>query len=59
MSRVEFNFSRNSDSSPDQRPPHDLIQRIVAIPGVARTDSQLALGQPIHRGLADLVAASG
>lgn len=37
---------------------HDLIQRIVAIDGVVRTDSQLALAEPVHRTLADLVASS-
>ncbi|MEM7091608.1 MAG: Lrp/AsnC family transcriptional regulator [Actinomycetota bacterium] len=36
---------------------HQLIQRIVALDGVVRTDSQLALAEPIHRTLADLVAA--
>ena len=35
---------------------HDLIQTIVALDGVVRTDSQLALAEPVHRTLADLVA---
>lgn len=37
---------------------HELIQEIVALDGVVRTDSQLALAEPIHRTLADLVAES-
>jgi len=37
---------------------HALIQRIVAIDGVVRTDSQIALAEPVHRTLADLVAAT-
>lgn len=36
---------------------HELIQTIVAIRGVARTDSQLGLAQPVQRTLADLIAA--
>lgn len=36
---------------------HELIQSIVALDGVVRTDSQLALAAPIHRTLADLVSA--
>jgi len=36
---------------------HELVQTIVAIDGVVRTDSQLALAAPIHRTLADLVAS--
>ena len=36
---------------------HELVQAIVALDGVARTDSQLALAAPIDRSLADLVAA--
>ncbi len=34
---------------------HDLIQSIVGIDGVRRTDSQLALQTPFRRTLADLV----
>lgn len=37
---------------------HELIQAIVALKGVVRTDSQLALAQPVQRTLADLIAAS-
>ena len=37
---------------------HELIQQIVALDGVVRTDSQLALAEPIHRTLADLVATT-
>ena len=37
---------------------HELIQQIVALDGVVRTDSQLALAEPIHRTLADLVASA-
>lgn len=36
---------------------HELIQGIVAMPEVGRTDSQLALSSPISRTLADLVVA--
>ena len=36
---------------------HTLIQQVVAIEGVRRTDSQLALQTPLHRTLADLVGA--
>lgn len=35
---------------------HDTIQRLVALKGVARTDSQLVLSTPIERTVADLVA---
>lgn len=35
---------------------HDTIQKIVALKGVERTDSQLVLSTPIRRILADLVA---
>lgn len=34
---------------------HELIQQIIAIKGVARTDSLLALSTPVTRTLADLV----
>lgn len=37
---------------------HELIQRIVSLDGVVRTDSQLALAEPIHRTAADLVVAT-
>jgi len=33
---------------------HELIQRIVAMPEVTRTDTQLALSTPVFRTLADL-----
>ena len=33
---------------------HDVIQNLVAIKGVARTDSQLVLSSPILRNHADL-----
>lgn len=35
---------------------HELIQQIVAMPEVSRTDTQLALSSPVSRTLADLVA---
>lgn len=35
---------------------HETIQRIVALKGIARTDSQLVLSAPIERTVADLVA---
>ncbi len=34
---------------------HELMQRIVAMPGVIRSESQLALHSPVQRTLADLV----
>lgn len=34
---------------------HELIQRIVSIEGIVRSDSQLALRSPVQRSLADLV----
>jgi len=34
---------------------HELIQQLIAIKGVARTDSLLALSTPVTRTLADLV----
>ena len=38
---------------------HELLQTIVAMPEVGRAETQLALSTPIHRTLADLVAAIG
>jgi len=35
---------------------HDLIQQIVNIEGVSRTDSQLILAAPVQRSVADLIA---
>lgn len=35
---------------------HDLIQQIVSIEGVSRTDSQLILAAPVQRTVADLIA---
>jgi len=37
---------------------HDTIQRLVALKGVVRTDSQLVLSTPIDRTVADLVTES-
>lgn len=37
---------------------HDVIQQIVHMPEVSRTDSQLALSTPVSRTLADLLVAS-
>lgn len=34
---------------------HDVLQRILALPGITRTETQLALHTPIDRSLADLV----
>ncbi|MEL6983261.1 MAG: Lrp/AsnC ligand binding domain-containing protein, partial [Actinomycetota bacterium] len=34
---------------------HELIQAVIGIDGVIRSDSQLALHTPLHRTLADLV----
>ena len=34
---------------------HELIQQIVAIDGIVRSDSQLALHSPVRRTLADLI----
>jgi DNA-binding Lrp family transcriptional regulator len=34
---------------------HELIQHIVAIDGVIRSESQIALDTPVRRSLADLV----
>lgn len=36
---------------------HELIQRVVAMPEVSRTDTQLALSSPVSRTLADLIVA--
>lgn len=36
---------------------HELIQMVVAMPEVSRTDTQLALSSPISRTLADLLVA--
>lgn len=35
---------------------HDVLQRILALPGITRTETQLALHTPIDRSVADLVA---
>lgn len=35
---------------------HDVLQRILQLPGITRTATQLALHTPIHRTVADLVA---
>jgi DNA-binding Lrp family transcriptional regulator len=37
---------------------HELIQTIVAMPEVTRTDTQLALSTPVSRTLADLLVTS-
>jgi len=34
---------------------HDVLQRILALPGITRTETQLALHTPIDRTVADLV----
>ncbi len=36
---------------------HELIQHVVAMPEVSRTDTQLALSSPVSRTLADLVVS--
>jgi DNA-binding Lrp family transcriptional regulator len=36
---------------------HELIQLVVAMPEVSRTDTQLALSSPVSRTLADLVVS--
>lgn len=36
---------------------HELIQKIVAMPEVSRTDTQLSLSSPVSRTLADLIVA--
>lgn len=36
---------------------HELIQQVVSMPEVSRTDSQLALSSPISRTVADLVVS--
>ncbi len=36
---------------------HDLIQRMLAIPGISRTETQLALRSLLHRTAADLAAS--
>lgn len=38
---------------------HDIIQSIIGVRGVARSDSHLALNTPITRTLADLVSEKG
>lgn len=38
---------------------HDIIQTIISVKGVARSDSHLALNTPITRSLADLVSEKG
>ena len=35
---------------------HDVLQRILELPGITRTETQLALHTSIHRTVADLVA---
>ncbi|MGA9278795.1 Lrp/AsnC family transcriptional regulator [Ilumatobacter sp.] len=35
---------------------HDVLQRILALPGITRTETQLALHTAIDRSIADLVA---
>lgn len=35
---------------------HDVLQRILALPGITRTETQLALHTPIARSVADLVS---
>lgn len=37
---------------------HELIQHVVSMPEVSRTDSQLALSSPISRTVADLIVAT-
>ena len=35
---------------------HDVLQRILELPGITRTATQLALHTSIHRTVADLIA---
>ena len=35
---------------------HDVLQRVLALPGITRTTTQLALHTPFERSVADLVA---
>lgn len=35
---------------------HDVLQRVIALPGIVRTTTQLALHTPFERTIADLVA---
>jgi DNA-binding Lrp family transcriptional regulator len=37
---------------------HEVLQRILALPGISRTQTQLALHTPIDRSVADLVAST-
>lgn len=37
---------------------HEIIQGLVALDGVARTDSQLVLATPVRRTVADLIAGA-
>ena len=37
---------------------HDVLQRILALPGITRTETQLALHTPIDRSVADLVSTA-
>lgn len=37
---------------------HDILQRILALPGISRTETQLALHTSIHRTVADLLSCN-
>jgi DNA-binding Lrp family transcriptional regulator len=37
---------------------HDVLQRVLALPGISRTETQLVLHTSLHRTVADLVAGS-